>query len=191
MSNPVGRPTSYNAEITEKIIDLVIDGQPIRFICSQVDMPSVATVMRWLHDYPEFAKQYALAKEMYAHCIFDEIQHIADTCDPNEVQKAKLMIDARKYIASRLAPRKYGEASLIDAPTEEEQKDREIIITRRIGAAQLSDLLAELGNAEMQPCVLIIHQVVNQVRPGRMKHTGNDHKNIKRNVLSCFELRIT
>ena len=24
-----------------------------------------------------------------------------------------------------------------------------------------------------------------------MKHTGNDHKNIKRNVLSCFELRIT
>ena len=74
MSNPVGRPTSYNAEITEKIIDLVIDGQPIRFICSQVDMPSVATVMRWLHDYPEFAKQYALAKEMYAHCIFDEIQ---------------------------------------------------------------------------------------------------------------------
>jgi uncharacterized protein with ParB-like and HNH nuclease domain len=27
MSNPVGRPTSYNAEITEKIIDLVIDGQ--------------------------------------------------------------------------------------------------------------------------------------------------------------------
>ena len=118
MSNPVGRPTSYNAEITEKIIDLVIDGQPIRFICSQVDMPSVATVMRWLHDYPEFAKQYALAKEMYAHCIFDEIQHIADTCDPNEVQKAKLMIDARKYIASRLAPRKYGEASLIDAPTD-------------------------------------------------------------------------
>ena len=112
-------------------------------------MPSVATVMRWLSDYPEFAKQYALAKEMYAHCIFDEIQHIADTCDPNEVQKAKLMIDARKYIASRLAPKKYGEASLIDAPTEEEQKDREIIITRRIVAAQLSDLLDELGNEEM------------------------------------------
>ena len=77
MSNPVGRPTSYNAEITEKIIDLVIDGQPIRFICSQVDMPSVATVMRWLADYSEFSKQYAQAKEMYAHCIFDEILHLS------------------------------------------------------------------------------------------------------------------
>ena len=108
MSNSVGRPTGYNAEITEKIIDLVIDGQPIRFICSQVDMPSVATVMRWLHEYPAFAKQYAQAKEMYAHCIFDEIQHIADTCEPMDVQKAKLMIDARKYIASKLAPKKYG-----------------------------------------------------------------------------------
>ena len=112
-------------------------------------MPSVATVMRWLHDYPEFAKQYALAKEMYAHCIFDEIQHIADTCDPNEVQKAKLMIDARKYITSRLAPKKYGEASLIEAPTEEEQKDREIMITRRIVEAQLSDLFDELGDKKI------------------------------------------
>ena len=97
----------------------------------------------------EFSEQYRVAKEMYAHCIFDEILHIADSCDPTEVQKAKLMIDARKYIASRLAPKKYGEASLIDAPTEEEQKDRQIIITRRIVSAQLSDLLDELGNEEM------------------------------------------
>ncbi|MCJ8147147.1 hypothetical protein MKI79_09605 [Acinetobacter sp. A3.8] len=59
------------------------------------------------------------------------------------------MIDARKYIASRLAPKKYGEASLIDAPTEEEQKYREIIITRRIVDAQLSDLLDELENEEI------------------------------------------
>ena len=138
MSNSVGRPTGYNDEIAEKILDLVIDGQPIRFICSQVDMPSVATVMRWLADYPEFAKQYAQAKEMYAHCIFDEILHIADSCDPTEVQKAKLMIDARKYIASRLAPKKYGEASLIDAPKEQEQKDCKIII-----------LLDELENEEI------------------------------------------
>ena len=97
----------------------------------------------------EFSEQYRVAKEMYAHCIFDEIQHIADTCDPTEVQKAKLMIDARKYIASRLAPKKYGEASLIDAPTEEEQKDREIMITRRIVEAQLSDLFDELGDKKI------------------------------------------
>ena len=149
MSNPVGRPTGYNDEIAEKILNLVIDGQPIRFICSQVDMPSVATVMRWLSDYPEFAKQYALAKEMYAHCIFDEIQHIADTCDPTEVQKAKLMIDARKYIASRLAPKKYGEASLIEAPTEADQREIEIRITREKVGKQLNVILEELEDEEI------------------------------------------
>lgn len=92
--NTVGRPTRYNQTIIDRICALVLDGQPIRFICSQVDMPSLATVMRWLCDYPDFAAMYAQAKEMYAHSVFDEIIHIADTCDPMDVQKAKLMIEA-------------------------------------------------------------------------------------------------
>ena len=112
--NTVGRPTRYNQTIIDRICELVLDGQPIRFICSQVDMPSLATVMRWLCDYPDFAAMYAHAKEMYAQCIFDEILHIADTCEPMDVQKAKLMIDARKYVAGKLAPKKYGDIKQIE-----------------------------------------------------------------------------
>ena len=112
--NTVGRPTRYNQTIIDRICALVLDGQPIRFICSQVDMPSLATVMRWLCDYPDFAQQYSQAKEMYAQCIFDEILHIADTCEPMDVQKAKLMIDARKYVAGKLAPKKYGDIKQIE-----------------------------------------------------------------------------
>ena len=145
MSNSVGRPTGYNAEIIEKIINLVIDGQPIRFICSQVDMPSVATMMRWLSDYPEFAKQYAQAKEMYAHCIFDEIQHIADTCNPNEVQKAKLMIDARKLVAAKLAPKKYGDK----IEHEQDIEHREITINVKRATKNIGDLIDELSSKDI------------------------------------------
>jgi len=112
--NTVGRPTRYNQTIIDRICELVLDGQPIRFICSMVDMPSLATVMRWLRDYPDFAAMYAQAKEMYAHSVFDEIIHIADTCEPMDVQKAKLMIDARKYVAGKLAPKKYGDIKQIE-----------------------------------------------------------------------------
>jgi len=112
--NTVGRPTRYNQTIIDRICELVLDGQPIRFICSMVDMPSLATVMRWLRDYPDFAAMYAQAKEMYAHSVFDEIIHIADTCEPMDVQKAKLMIDARKYVAAKLAPKKYGDMRQIE-----------------------------------------------------------------------------
>ena len=142
-SRPVGRPSGFNQSIANDICNQVLDGQPIRFICSQVDMPSVATVMRWLHDYPEFAKQYAQAKEMYAHCIFDEIQHIADNCDPTEVQKAKLMIDARKYIASKLAPKKYGDK----IEDEQDIEHREITINVKRVTKDIGDLIDELSSS--------------------------------------------
>ena len=142
-SRPVGRPSGFNQSIADDICNQVLDGQPIRFICSQVDMPSVATMMRWLSDYPEFAKQYAQAKEMYAHCIFDEIQHIADTCNPNEVQKAKLMIDARKLVAAKLAPKKYGDK----IEHEQDIEHREITINVKRATKNIGDLIDELSSS--------------------------------------------
>ncbi len=61
-SRPVGRPSGFNQSIADDICNQVLEGQPIRLICSVVNMPSVATVMRWLHEYPAFAKQYAQAR---------------------------------------------------------------------------------------------------------------------------------
>lgn len=141
-SRPVGRPSGFNQSIADDICNQVLEGQPIRLICSVVNMPSVATVMRWLHEYPAFAKQYAQAKEMYAHCIFDEILHIADTCNPLEVQKAKLMIDARKLVAAKLAPKKYGDK----IEDEQDIEHREITINVKRVTKDIGDLIDELSS---------------------------------------------
>lgn len=90
-------------------------------------MPDLRTVMRWLADKEDFRHQYAQAKEDQADTLAEDILHIADTPLQGETRKLgpngnvvetrqaemtehrKLQIDARKWIAARLKPKKYGD----------------------------------------------------------------------------------
>lgn len=70
-------------------------------------MPSRKTVYEWLHKYESFRDAYARAREAQAEYYAAEIVDIADKCtDPN---KARLQIDARKWYASKVAPKKFGD----------------------------------------------------------------------------------
>jgi hypothetical protein len=73
----------------------------------------------------EFRKQYAHARELQADALFDESLDIADDMErdlvPDEkeetvvrgngvaVQRARLRVDTRKWMASKLAPKRYGD----------------------------------------------------------------------------------
>jgi hypothetical protein len=61
----------------------------------------------WLALDAEFAAQYARAREEQADYYADEIIEIADTAE--DANLARLRIDARKWKASKLRPKKYGE----------------------------------------------------------------------------------
>lgn len=114
---PVGRPTTYNQETADKICELIARGMSLRAICASADMPAGGTVHRWLAEHQDFQEQYARAREEQADGFADEIIDIADSVAPEtgEVAKAKLQIDARKWKASKLAPKKYGEKLELDA----------------------------------------------------------------------------
>ena len=64
----------------------------------------------------QLLERYAHAREQQADFYADEIIEIADNCPPEtgEVAKAKLKIDARKWKAARLAPKKYSEKAELD-----------------------------------------------------------------------------
>jgi len=125
---PAGRPSDYSAEIADTICERLSDGESLKDICSPDDMPNRATVYRWLSLHKEFNDMYALAREEQAETLADEILSIADekgddiTVDGegnervnNEViNRSRLRIDARKWIASKLKPRKFGESKQID-----------------------------------------------------------------------------
>ena len=70
-------------------------------------MPARRTVLNWMSADTNFCTSIARAREEQAEHLAEEIVNIADTCtDPH---KARLQIDARKWYASKLAPKKYGE----------------------------------------------------------------------------------
>lgn len=120
----VGRPTSYNHEIADKICEAISDGKSLREICAADDMPAKAVVFRWLAAHKEFSDQYARAREEQAETLADEIVSIADEAtatikaqdgltevvfDSTAVARNRLRVESRKWVASKLKPKKYGD----------------------------------------------------------------------------------
>ena len=106
-SRKQGRPTTFSDLIAAEILGQISEGNSLRAICKASKMPSCSTVFLWLSKYPEFSDQYARAREEQADAIADECLDIAEN-EP-DVQRARLKIDVRKWFASKMKPRKYGD----------------------------------------------------------------------------------
>lgn len=104
-----GRPGPYSDVVAEEIVRRLMEGESMRTICLDSDMPHRSTVIRWMADDDAFATKCARARELQADAIFDEMQEIADSGNPEDVQRAKLRISTMQWRASKLAPKKYGD----------------------------------------------------------------------------------
>jgi hypothetical protein len=118
--------TVYSDELAQKICDMLASGMSLREICRKDDKPNKSTVLRWLANNEQFRAQYARAREEQADAYADEIIEIADNAsndwmerndDDNpgwqanhdHINRSRLRIDSRKWVASKLAPKKYGD----------------------------------------------------------------------------------
>ena len=112
----LGRPTDYTKDMAENICEKISGGLSLRAICAEAGMPARGTVYRWLIENADFQDQYARAREKQADYFAEEIIEIADSAEAESaaVSKAKLQIDARKWAASKIAPKKYGDKQEID-----------------------------------------------------------------------------
>lgn len=120
------RPIGFSDELAIAICERLACGESLRKICLSDDMPAQSTVYKWLLD-PEradFVEQYARARELQADTLFDECQDIADDgsndymgddekYNGDAVQRSRLRIDTRKWMAGKLRPKKYGDKTLI------------------------------------------------------------------------------
>lgn len=98
----------YDAETIKPLIcERIASGQSLRAICAEEGMPDASTVTRWLADDAAFCTQYVRAREQQADFYADEIIEIADT--ETDAAKARNRIEARKWKASKLQPKKYGD----------------------------------------------------------------------------------
>lgn len=111
-----GRPSDFTQELADLICERIADGKSLRAICTEEAMPNKATVFRWLASNEAFSDQYAHARDSQADTLFDDVLAIADQYDSaadkldvDHIQRARLRIDARKWMAGKLRPKKYGE----------------------------------------------------------------------------------
>ena len=100
----------FTQATADLICERIATGESLRFICRAEDMPDKATVLRWLQsdERLEFRDQYARAREAQADHYFDAIIEIADD-DTLDVNRSRLMVDARKWAAGKLRPKVYGD----------------------------------------------------------------------------------
>jgi len=108
-----GRPSSYTDDIAREICERIANGESLRRICLDEHMPSRITVHAWLLDdrYAEFLTKYTRARELQAENFADEMTDIADfgEVDKDHINRDRLRIETRKWIASKLKPKKYGD----------------------------------------------------------------------------------
>jgi hypothetical protein len=128
-----GRPTDYSLEICSELCARIAEGDSVRTICESDEMPSKATVFRWLAEHEEFRDLYEKACSARSDFLVEEILDIADdgtndwiekqnkdgstyeALNAEHVQRSRLRVDARKWIASKLKPKKYGEKVSVEA----------------------------------------------------------------------------
>lgn len=103
------RPVAFHDGLAAALLErLAAASEGLEAVCAAADMPSSATVYRWLADYPDFAASYGQARQVQAHRMFDEARAIARAATDKTVRVAKLRIDTLKWQAAKLAPRVYG-----------------------------------------------------------------------------------
>ena len=128
-------PHAYDMSVAaDAVLEGIAEGGSLREVCGKPGLPSVTTFMRWLADErnENLRERYARARELQAEYMAEDILSIADeecttvradkhgtqddgdgktevVFDSVAVQRNRLRVDARKWLLSKLAPKKYGD----------------------------------------------------------------------------------
>lgn len=117
----------YSIEVADRICKRIANGEALIAICRDDDMPSRICFQEWvLADKDGLAIKYARARDLQADHLAEEILEIADDArndwmakhgddavgwelNGDHVRRSDLRINARKWYASKVAPKKFGE----------------------------------------------------------------------------------
>lgn len=148
-----GRPTLYSEELVDGICRRIANGEGLRAICRDADMPGRQTVLDWLDDENKgvFRAKYARARELQGDFLDEEMQEVANAATPEDVQVARLRVGTMQWRASKLAPKKYGDRLVHAGDAENPVKvDHGIDLTQMSAPdrAILRDLLSRNGGKE-------------------------------------------
>jgi len=141
--NTSGRPSDYTQELADKFCELISNGLSLRSACKEEDMPSPATIFKWMREHDSFLKQYEKATQERTEAMAEELLDIVDDgtndymtkningkdiqiTNTENIQRSRLRADTRKWLMSKMKPKKYGDK--IDMTTNGENINTNTII---------------------------------------------------------------
>ena len=120
-----GRPSVYDQRVADELLSRLATGESLDNICKDEHMPSPPTVRRWAIEMTQdgvggrasFSADYARARELGYEAIAEGILEFGQEgyrgpdgfVDNGEIQRLRLLSDNRKWLLSKLLPRKYGD----------------------------------------------------------------------------------
>lgn len=113
---PKAWPEHEKAAWFKRLCIWITEGGSLRsFVLKHQDGPRHSTWFDWLAESPIMADQYTLARERSADTLAEDCLLIADEVkdaghmDSARVNAARLRVDARKWVASKLKPKTYAD----------------------------------------------------------------------------------
>ena len=161
----IGRPSSYDPVVAEKICELLSEGVPLREICRMEGMPAWRNIYFWKARDEDLSAHIAQAREMGYDNIAEECLDIADNstndwmdrefrnahgkievervADTEHIQRSKLRIETRLKLLAKWKPEKYGEKTVITG-----DPNGAPIKTEEAGSGRLYELIRNMEMAK-------------------------------------------
>lgn len=112
------RPTVFTPELGALVCEKLAECGSLRRVCrDDPSMPTDNRVRQWVVDFPWFGEAYARAKQAGIDSLVEEGMDIVDEAPPStesgatdsgHVAWAKTRAEYRRWLAERMAPRRYG-----------------------------------------------------------------------------------
>lgn len=122
---------SITPEIYNRICERIADGESLRAVCRDPQMPDKSTFFRYMRENPLVRDQYTRATDQRCVTLAEDAIDISDDGsndwmaenDPENpgyrlngehVQRSKLRVETRKWFLSKLQPKVYGDKSSVE-----------------------------------------------------------------------------
>jgi len=125
----MGRPSKYSEKIAEKICEEIATSSNGLHKIAKRQGVTIRSVMRWLEEHEAFRHNYIRAREIQGDLMASKVIEAAEKCRNGKktkvsetkdgtfiettigdmVERSRLQVDAYKWLASKLAPKKYGD----------------------------------------------------------------------------------
>lgn len=134
---------------SDTVLRLMRAGSSCFQACKKTGMPH-STFLGWVAADKELADKYARAREDLIEHIAAETLEIADaevgftdtgSTDTGAVQKQRLQVDTRKWLLSKLAPRKYGDRLIMAGDEDNPVQVKSTLDVKKLSTETLEEIL--------------------------------------------------